>query len=242
LLVVASGATAACVGERPTLATEQEPTDTTAEVTSSTAPVALAKVAQAKTDSTNVFADATTPTPRGQITADEATSTPGVPVVFLVKDESQGRLEVFLPNPPKGRTGWIDADAVTLSSVSFRIEVSLGRHRLTVFNGSSNVLDEAVAVGVDHPAIGDFYYLKELLQPPDPDGPYGAYVYGLSGYATDLSGFGAGTGVVGIHGTADPDSIGQDTDQGSIALAADVLARLVDDLGLPLGTPVEVIP
>jgi lipoprotein-anchoring transpeptidase ErfK/SrfK len=231
------------VGERPSLATDEEPTDTTVEETSTTAPVSLAKVAQAKTDSTDVFADATSTAPRGQITAEEATSTPGVPVVFLVKDESEGRLEVYLPTPPIGRTGWIDADAVTLSSVSFRIEVSLGAHRFTVYNGTNQVLDAPAAIGTtDRPKVGKAYYLRELLQPPDPDGPYGAYVYGLSGYATDLSRFDEGTGVVGIHGTDDPDSIGEDVEEGSIALAADVLVRLVDDLGLPLGTPVEVIP
>jgi hypothetical protein len=29
---------------------------------------------------------------------------------------------------------------------------------------------------------------------------------------------------------------------GSVAVTASVLSRLVDDLGLPLGTPVEILP
>lgn len=241
LLALATGATAACVGDRPTLATKVESTDTTVGETTTTAPTPPAKVAQAKGASIDVFDDATTATASGQVTAETATSAPDIPIVFLVKDEEGDRVEVYLPTPPPGGTAWVRKADVSLSSVAYRIEVSLSEHRLRVFRGDEALLDEQASIGVaDRPSPGDTYYLKELLQAPVPDGPYGTYAYGLSGYTTRLASIAEGSGVIGIHGTDDPSSIGKDVATGCIGLANDVIARLVDDIGLPLGTPVEI--
>ena len=50
------------------------------------------------------------------------------------------------------------------------------------------IVDEPVGVGrSDRPTPGGVYYLKELLQPPDPNGAYGTYAYGLSGFSNVLA-------------------------------------------------------
>ena len=46
--------------------------------------------------------------------------------------------------------------------------------------------------------------------------------------------------VVGLHGTDEPEGVGTDTSSGSISLAEATIARMVEEIGLPLGTPVEV--
>jgi lipoprotein-anchoring transpeptidase ErfK/SrfK len=229
------------VGERPSLATETEPTSPSDGATT-TVPTPPAKVAQAKAESIDLFDDADATTPSGEITAAEATSAPDIPIVFLVKDQEGRRLEVYLPTAPSGSTAWVSSADVTVSSVTFRVEVSLSGRRVRVFDGNETVLDEPASIGrSDRPEPGVVYYLKELLQPPDDDGPYGTYAYGLSGFSTDLTSFDDGSGIIGIHGTDDPDSVGTDVRTGSIGLTNDVMARLVDDIGLPLGTPVEII-
>jgi lipoprotein-anchoring transpeptidase ErfK/SrfK len=162
-------------------------------------------------------------------------------LVFLVKDQVGDRLEVYLPVRPNGSTGWVVRDDVELSRHRYRIEVSLGRHRLRLTHGSETLLDVRVGVG----AAGmrtptGVYYLKELLRPPDPSGVYGPYAYGLSGYSTVFTEFAGGDGVIGLHGTDDPSSIGQDVSHGCIRLANDVIVRMVEDIGLPLGTPVTI--
>ena len=105
------------------------------------------------------------------------------------------------------------------------------------------MLDEPVAVGTsDTPSPGGTYYLKELLRPSNPDGAYGVYAYGLSGYSNELTSFNCGDGVIGIHGTNDPSSIGTDVSHGCIRLTNEAITRMVDEIGLPLGTPVEIDP
>jgi lipoprotein-anchoring transpeptidase ErfK/SrfK len=243
----------ACGGERPELSDKREPTTTTApptsESTTTTSPAfAPSMVAQAESESIQVYDDPTIATATGRfdggaITAAQATSAPGIPIVFLVKGDAQqdGRYEVYLPVRPNGSTGWVDAEDVTISSVSFRIKVAIAEHRLRVYDGEEVVLDEPIGVGkADTPSPGGVYYLKELLQPPDQTGPYGTYAYGLSGFSNELLSFNGGEGVIGIHGTNNPGSIGSDVSSGCIRLNNEVINRMVDEIRLPLGTPVEI--
>jgi hypothetical protein len=164
-------------------------------------------------------------------------------VVSVVVSERGGDwLEVELPTAPAGHTGWIKRADVTLSRHRFRIEVSLSDHTLTLHTGEAEALTARVAIGtVDTPEPGTTLFIKDLVRPPNPTGPYSRYAYGLSGTANDLAAFQAGQGVVAIHGVADPSTLGRDVPIGSIAVAPDIMTRMVETYGLPLGTPVDVV-
>lgn len=232
-----------CSGDRPELAEEPSTTTTTTETTTTTIPEPpAAQRAQAKADSIDIYVDETAPEPERTITAAEATSAPGIPIVFLVKAEGDDRVEVYLPVRPNGSSGWVNRSDVDIAPVTHRIEVSISGHRIKVFDGDEVLIDEPVGVGqADRPTPGGIYYLKELLQPPNPNGPYGVYAYGLSGFSTVLTSFNGGEGVIGIHGTNQPELLGQDVSSGCIRLHNDVITRLVEEIGLPLGTPVEIL-
>jgi lipoprotein-anchoring transpeptidase ErfK/SrfK len=114
-----------------------------------------------------------------------------------------------------------------------------------VWNGDEVFAEEPIGVGTtDTPTPGGLYYTKELLQPidrqgrPIPDGPYGPYAYGLSGFSDVLYDFAGGDGVIGIHGTNDPSSIGRDASHGCIRLSNEAITRLASTL--PIGVPVEI--
>jgi lipoprotein-anchoring transpeptidase ErfK/SrfK len=165
----------------------------------------------------------------------------GAPLVFLVDGEPDGDwVPVNLPVRPNGSTGWVRAGDVTLSQNPYRIRVELDAHRITLIENGQPMLNEAIGVGTaETPTPGGVYYVKELLQPPDPDGAYGPYAYGLSGFSNELTSFAGGEGVIGIHGTNDPDSVGSDVSHGCIRVTNDTIQRLVDVV--PLGTPVEIL-
>ncbi len=236
------GGLGGCGGERPELAGETS-TTTTEPSTTTTVQEPEAEVAQAKEPAIDVFASDDATTPERQIVAGVDTSDDTIPVVFLVKRRvpDADRIEVHLPLAPSGSVGWVDAADVDVTAVPYRIEVDLSDHRLQVLDDDRVLLDEQVGVGrTDRPEPGGVYYLRELVTLPDPDGPYGAYAYGLSGFPAVLAGIDDGSGVVGIHGTDQPDDLGTDVADGSIVLADAAITRLVEEIGLPLGTPVEV--
>jgi hypothetical protein len=181
-----------------------------------------------------------------QATADElvtlsaADETSGL-VVCLVDQQVGDWLEVHLPSGPTDRTGWVARDDVTLSRHRFRVVVSRSERTMTLYTGEVAALTAPVALGPDAPPAGEDRYLKELVRPPHPAGPYGPYAYGLSGSHNRRDAFVARSGVVALHGVADPAVLGGDMPQGSIGIGNDVVTRLVDTIGLPLGTPIDIV-
>jgi len=162
-------------------------------------------------------------------------------VVCLVDQELGDWIAVYLPSGPSGSIGWIERDDVTLSRHQYRIEVDRTAHMLTVFTGEDETLSVPVAIGPDAPAAGSNLFIKDLVETPDPTGPYGTYAYGLSGSSNRYDTFLGGTGVVALHGIDDPALLGRDTDRGAIAVDTATVVNLVESMGLPLGTPVQVV-
>lgn len=167
------------------------------------------------------------------------------PLVFLVQgtDVSGDWLPVHLPVPPNGSTGFVRAEDVELYSHDYRIVVDLGDHRLTLSQGGEPVLEATVGLGrAGRETPAGLYFITELLQAPDPNGPYGPYAYGISGFQDDpevRAEFG-GEAVIGIHGTNQPELLGQAVSSGCIRVDNDTITRMAEML--PLGVPVEVVP
>jgi lipoprotein-anchoring transpeptidase ErfK/SrfK len=164
----------------------------------------------------------------------------GAPLVFLVDQRQPGWLLVDLPVRPNGSKGWIDASLVRVTVDPYRVVVERRAHQLTLYQDNRPALRVPVGIGTSEtPTPGGVFYIKELLQPPSPNGPYGPYAFGLSGYSDALKSFAGGNGVIGLHGTNEPQFVGKDVSHGCIRLYNADILRLVQLL--PLGTPVEVL-
>ncbi len=218
-------------------ATKSAPTTAAAPAAPAAVPPGVTLVAEAVGSEVAIFDDPTSPEPSRTL------SNPtdiGGPLVFLVEKQSPDWLEVDLPVRPNGSTGWVRASEVSLTEIDYRVVVELDEHRITVHRGDSVMLSEPVGVGTGStPTPGGKYYIKELLRPPNPGGAYGPYAYGLSGFSNVLTSFAGGEGVVGIHGTNDPSSIGRDVSAGCIRMSNSGITTLAKTL--PLGTPVEIL-
>lgn len=170
----------------------------------------------------------------------------GVPLVFLVDglDTTRDRLPVHLPLPPNGTKGWVDAEDVSLSHHSFRIKVEKAAHRFSLMEAGEPIFEAEIAVGrAGRGTPEGTYYTKELLQPQEPNGAYGTFAYGLSGFTNNpvvAEEFGDG-GVIGIHGTNRPELLGTDVSSGCIRMANENIDHLAETVQLPLGVPVEIV-
>ncbi len=167
----------------------------------------------------------------------------GGPLVFQTVDPvyrpDREWIEVMLPVRPNGATGWVRTSEVELSRNPYRIEIDTGDHSLRVFRHQELWIETEVAIGtgITPTPIGNFY-ITELLEPPDPSGPYGPFAFGLSGFSETLTEFAGGDGVIGLHGTDEPESLGSDVSHGCVRLANDVVTELAGVL--PLATPVRI--
>ena len=148
-------------------------------------------------------------------------------------------LEVMLPVRPNGTTGWIRSDQVDLSVNPYRIEISASDFSLDLYEQDELVMSTTIAVGTgDTPTPFGEFYLAELLEPPDPNGSYGPYAFGLSGFSEVLDSFNGGNGVVGIHGTNDPSALGTTVSHGCVRVENEVIETMATTV--PLGTPVTI--
>jgi lipoprotein-anchoring transpeptidase ErfK/SrfK len=164
----------------------------------------------------------------------------GAPRVFLVTQRQGEWLQVLLPVRPNGTRGWIRAADVGLSQHDYRVRIELSGHRITVWRGAQVVDQEPIGVGRGNtPTPGGDYYITELLEQPNPNGPYGPYAYGLSGYSEVLKTFAGADGVIGLHGTNDPSGLGHDVSHGCIRMSNAGITKLAHML--PLGTPVTIV-
>lgn len=162
----------------------------------------------------------------------------GAPLIFLVQEAGADWLRVLLPVRTKADTGWVRASDVKLTQHNYRVVVELRAHRITVFGGTNVLLRERIGVGTRAMPKPGTYYIKELLRPPGPNGPYGVYAYGLSGFSDQRASFTSGDDLVAIHGTNDLASIGKNVSFGSIRMSNTGISWLKERL--PLGTPVEI--
>nr|WP_297426169.1 L,D-transpeptidase family protein [uncultured Actinotalea sp.] len=161
----------------------------------------------------------------------------GAPLTFLVLEEQDGWVQVQLPVRPNGTTGWLPAEAVELAAVPYRLEIDTAANELTLVRGGVAVRTFRVAAGTgDTPTPTGTFYVTELLAPTNPG--YGPFAYGLSAFSDVLNEFGGGPGQIGLHGTDDEGTIGQDVSHGCIRLANADITALTEIL--PLGTPVVI--
>lgn len=193
-------------------------------------------IATARNATIDIFKNAGDSSPSIQL---HSPNPDGAPRVFLVTDRKAGWLHVLLPVQPNGSMGWITTRQVRTVKTDYWIQVQSSAHRLKLFQGKKVVVSTPAAIGkTDTPTPGGAYYLTELLQPPNPNGDYGPYAYGLSGQSTALTQFNGRDPVIGIHGTNQPKLLGTSVSHGCIRVSNTVITRLAKML--PLGTPVQI--
>jgi lipoprotein-anchoring transpeptidase ErfK/SrfK len=174
-------------------------------------------------------------------TVDPSVPASTVPQVFLVQTRrADGWLRVLLPIRPNGSTGWVRTSDVSVRPVAFRIRVELAAHRITVFDHLGVLYRGPVAVGKPAtPTPTGHYFIRVLMEAPNPNTVYGPYAYGLSSHSDALTTFEGADAEIGIHGNNDASVLGHDATHGCIRMDNSEITKLARML--PLGTPVDVV-
>jgi lipoprotein-anchoring transpeptidase ErfK/SrfK len=163
-----------------------------------------------------------------------------VPLAFLAINEPEDNcewIEVLLPVRPNGSTGWVKRADVRMEGNPFTIKIDLANFNLKAYKGDDVILDAPIGVARENtPTPGGLYYTTELLQPPNPDTVYGTHAFGLSGYSEVLTSFNGGQGQLGVHGTNEPEKIGQSVSAGCVRLRNEDIDKLVAAIDDPYDT------
>jgi hypothetical protein len=182
------------------------------------------------------------PLPIEPFTTLEATTILGTPrVVRVIEGPVDGWLRVALPIRPNGTEGWVRAAGLTLFKVDRRVEVDLSDRTLVVLDGSGVLLETSVAVGsATSPTPTGSFFITDSVITGNEYGPWGPWAFGLSARSDVITEFNGGDGIIGIHGTNRPSSIGSAASLGCVRVPNDIALELGDILSA--GMPVEIRP
>jgi len=211
--------------------------------TATSLPAGYTLAAQAKGPELGIYDNPSAPAPAKTVPNpwllnNEADKT--IPQVFLVEKQRPDWVRVLLADRPNGSTGWVRASDVQLTPNPYHMQVRLGDHKITVFQGTNSIYEGKVAIGASGtPTPPGKYYTRILIQAPDPNTVYGPFAYGLSAHSEVLNEYNGGDAEVGVHGNNDTSVLGKSVTHGCIRMDNDEITKL--SKVLPLGTPVEIV-
>ena len=156
---------------------------------------------------------------------------------YLHPDGSEW-VQIRLPGRPNGQKGWVRRDGLRgFRVVRTMLLIDRSKLRATLFRRGKRVWSAPVGVGAPGtPTPAGRFYIRGRLY-PKPGGLYGDLAFPTSAYSS-LSEW-PGGGVVGIHGTNQPQLIPGRPSHGCIRLQNAAIRRLARLL--PNGSPVRIV-
>lgn len=168
----------------------------------------------------------------------------GFPEIYLALAQTVDKygtqwIKIRVPMRPNGRTGWVPRDALGhFYEVHTQLIVDRHKLRATLYRSGKKIWSAPVGVGkASTPTPGGHFYIRERIRALQGGTIYGPYAFGTSDYST-LSEW-PGGGIVGIHGTNEPQLIPGRPSHGCIRLTNAKVSQLWRLM--PLGTPVRVL-
>ena len=142
-----------------------------------------------------------------------------------------------LPGRPNGRTGWVPREGLgEFHLIHVQLVVSRRTLRATLFKNGKKIFTAPVGVGkASTPTPGGQFWIREKLRGIGP--VYGPLAFGTGDYSTKLTDW-PGGGVVGVHGTNEPNLIPGRPSHGCIRMKNKDILRL-NRLMAP-GTPLLI--
>lgn len=161
--------------------------------------------------------------------------------VLAAHVDAAGRtwLRIRLPMRPNGRTGWVlRGDLGPLHAVRTSFRVNRATLRATLFRDGRVIWSSRVGVGKPStPTPAGHFWVRTRLRGFAGNPLYGPYAFGTAAYSV-LSEW-PGGGVIGIHGTDEPQLIPGRPSHGCVRVPNAAIRRLWPLL--PVGTPVLIV-
>ncbi|MGI8593075.1 MAG: L,D-transpeptidase, partial [Solirubrobacteraceae bacterium] len=164
-------------------------------------------------------------------------------LVLLLEERTDARdrtwVRVRLPMRPANRTGWVRRARLGKDNrVATKLVVDRRALRATLYRDGRTVWTSPVGIGKPGwPTPPGRFYIRERLVPSDPTGIYGVLAFGTSAYAPYATDW-PGGGVVGVHGTNQPELIPGRPSHGCIRVPNSRIRRLGQLM--TLGTPLQI--
>jgi hypothetical protein len=168
----------------------------------------------------------------------------GLPEVYVVlesKLDANERvwLKIRVPGRPNGRTGWVREENLSnLKVIETHLTIDRSKLRATLRKGGKKVWSSPIGIGAPGTVTpkGRFW-IRERLSNLGGSPIYGPWAFGTSAYSDTLTDW-PGGGVVGIHGTNQPELIPGRPSHGCVRVPNPKINKLAKIM--PIGTPITI--
>lgn len=169
----------------------------------------------------------------------------GLPEVYLAlrshveRGSGQVWIKIRIPGRPNGRSGWVREEQLSnLRLVRTQLTIDRSKLRATLRERGKVIWRSPVGVGAPGTVTprGRFW-IRERLANLGGSPIYGPWAFGTSAYSNTLTDW-PGGGVVGIHGTNQPELIPGRPSHGCVRVPNPRIRKLAKLM--PIGTPVRI--
>jgi hypothetical protein len=154
-------------------------------------------------------------------------------------DDAQAWLKIRIPGRPNGRTGWVREHQLSnLKAIETHLTIDRRTFKATLRKRGKKIWTSRIGVGAPGTITpkGKFW-IRERLRNLGGSPIYGPWAFGTSAYSDTLTDW-PGGGVVGIHGTNQPELIPGRPSHGCVRVPNAKINRLAKLM--PIGTPITI--
>jgi hypothetical protein len=168
----------------------------------------------------------------------------GYPEVYLALESQVHHgvtwVRIRLPMRPNGRTGWVPRESLgPFHKVRTLLRINRTTLTATLYKSGRKIWSSRVGVGkASTPTPAGRFWIRERLRNLAGSGVYGPWAFGTSAYSAKLTDW-PGGGVVGIHGTNQPNLIPGRPSHGCVRVPNHKIKQLAKLM--PIGTPVRIV-
>jgi hypothetical protein len=166
----------------------------------------------------------------------------GYPQTMPILEDQGEWLRIMMPERPNGSTAWVRADQVTRSTSAWRMVLTLSETRVQVYKDGYEAWSAPVGIGKDSTRTPTGSYYVAVIERDVPS--YGPIVLDLSAHSEDIQSWqGSGDAITAFHGPFGAQEVlragGGKVSNGCIRMLPEDQIKMD---GIPLGTPVDILP
>lgn len=166
----------------------------------------------------------------------------GYAMTMPIVEEDGDWLRIMMPERPNMLTAWVKADAVTRSTSSWRMVLTLSETRVRVYQDGFEVWTAPVGIGKDSTRTPTGSYFVAVVEQPGPAG-YGPVVVNLNAHSEDIESWeGSGDAITAFHGPFGSEELiragGGKVSNGCLRMLPEDQLKMAP---IPVGTPVDIV-
>lgn len=146
--------------------------------------------------------------------------------------------KVQLPIRPSGSTAWVQTAFFEWSSHNYHIEIDVSDNWVRVWKGDELVVESGAVMGREEaktPVVRA--YIDEKI--PGNNAAYGPWILSIAAFSESLNEFSGGLPKLALHGTNQPELLGEYASSGCIRVPNDIIELIAETV--PVGTTVDII-